>query len=142
YRGPRAVGHVVRTSLRRHYPDQVRRSAATSRPLSPVRRAPVTSILAHDESIAEDASDSVQQQLEQRLLCVKPVLGLVPDGRTLAVEQAFRYLLAGMRGQAVQNDRVLAGLGNQRLVDSVGSKVGAAALGLVLVPHADPDVRV
>jgi hypothetical protein len=32
---------VTPTFLRRHYPDQVLRSAATSRPLSPVRRAPV-----------------------------------------------------------------------------------------------------
>ena len=51
-------------------------------------------------------------------------------------------LLAGVGGQAVHDDRSLRGEREQLLVELVGREVGAAALGVVLVAHADPDVGV
>src|SRR5438874_12094747 len=45
---------------------------------------------------------SAEQELQQRLLRVQPVLGLVPDRRALAVQDPGADLLAGMGRQAVQ----------------------------------------
>src|SRR6476620_2081384 len=83
-----------------------------------------------------------EQHLQQRLLRVQPVLGLVPDGGVLAVEDVGGDLLAGVRGQAVQDDGAVLGGGEQVGVELERGEVGAPAGGLLLVAHADPDVRI
>ncbi len=58
---------------------------------------------------AQDRSrDRLQEPLEQRLLRVPAVLGLVPDALARAVEHLGGDLLARVGGQAVQRDRVRA----------------------------------
>ena len=79
---------------------------------------------------------------EECLLGVQAVLRLVPDRRALAVEHVLGDLLARMRGQAVQHDGVVARLRQQVGVDAVGREQLAAAVGVVLVAHAHPDVGV
>ena len=66
------------------------------------------------------------EQLEQRLLRVPAVLGLVPDALALAVEHRRGDLLARVRGQAVQRERARRGAVEQRVVDPVGGERGAA----------------
>ena len=51
------------------------------------------------------SSTLAQQELEQRLLGVAAVLGLVPDALALAVEHLGGDLLAGVGREAVQRDR-------------------------------------
>ena len=81
------------------------------------------------------------QQLQQRLLGVQPVLGLVPDRGALAVERVRRDLLARVGGQAVQRDRARPRAVKQLIVQLVGRERRSLAVGL-LVAHADPDVGV
>src|SRR5438477_12596480 len=57
---------------------------------------------------------SAEQELQQRLLRVQPVLGLIPDRRALAVQDPGADLLAGMGRQAVQRNGVVARLLEQR----------------------------
>ena len=71
--------------------------------------------------------ESAEQKLQQRLLGVQAVLGLVPHGRALAVQELRGDLLAGVGGQAVEDDRVLARPGEQRLVEAVGREQRAAS---------------
>ena len=66
------------------------------------------------------------EQLEQRLLRVAAVLGLVPDALALAVEDLLGDLLARVRGQAVQRDRARRGAVEQRVVEPVGRERLAA----------------
>jgi len=73
---------------------------------------------------------------------MEAVLRLVPDGGALAVEHVGRDLLTRVGGQAVQHDRAVLGGGKQVGVDPERRQVGAAAIGLGLVAHADPDVGV
>ena len=73
---------------------------------------------------------------------METILGLVPDGRALAVEDLGGDLLPRMGGQAVQDDRAVIGRRQQVGVDSKGGEVCAATFRLGLVPHADPDVGV
>ena len=49
-----------------------------------------------------------QQELEQRLLGVEAVLGLVPDGGAVAVEDALGDLLSRVGRQAVKDDSASA----------------------------------
>ena len=44
------------------------------------------------------SATGAEQQLEQRLLGVQPVLGLIPDRRPLPVKRPFGDLLARVRG--------------------------------------------
>ena len=53
-----------------------------------------------------DAVLRAEQPHEQRLLHVKPVLGLIPHARARALERGVVDLLAAVRGQAVQDDRL------------------------------------
>ncbi len=73
---------------------------------------------------------------------MQPVLGLVPDGGPRAVENVGCDLLTGVRRQAVQDDRIVGGRAEQVGVDPERRQVGAAAFGLLLVAHTDPDVGV
>ena len=52
---------------------------------------------------------TLHQLAQQRLLRVEAVLGLVPDRRALAVEHLGGDLLAGVGGQAVEDDRAVLG---------------------------------
>ncbi len=61
------------------------------------------------------SSTPCDEQLEQRLLGVEPVLGLVPDRRPFAIEDACGDLLARVRRKAVERDRPL-GPERQQLV--------------------------
>ena len=81
-------------------------------------------------------------QLEQRLLRMAAVLGLVPDPLAVAVEHLGRDLLARMRGEAVQRERARRRAVEQRVVDAVGRERRAARAGGRLVAHADPHVGV
>src|SRR3954454_8390001 len=66
-----------------------------------------------------DRPRRTDEQLEQRLLGVTAVLGLVPDALALPVEHGLGDLLARVRGQAVQRDRVPGGALEQRVVEAV-----------------------
>src|SRR4051812_17078594 len=83
------------------------------------------------------------QKLQQRLLCVKPVLGLIPDRGTLAIEDFGGDLLARVRRQAVECDRLVACVPEQCIVEPVRrqQRPPAVRCGLV-VAHADPHVGV
>src|ERR1700754_2971079 len=75
---------------------------------------------------APATASAVHEPLEQRLLRVAAVLGLLPDALPVAVEDLGGDLLARMRGQAVQGDRVGRGLVEQRVVELVGRERGTA----------------
>src|SRR5207248_10651721 len=53
---------------------------------------------------------SAEEELQQRLLRVKAILGLIPDRGALAVEHVGADLLARVGGQAVERDGVVARL--------------------------------
>src|SRR5918994_3678510 len=80
--------------------------------------------------------------LEEALLGVQAVLRLIPNGRARAIEHVLADLLAWMCGKAVEHDGVVASLRQQRGVYPVGREQRTAPLGVRLVPHAHPDVRV
>src|SRR4051794_33765683 len=89
-----------------------------------------------------DCSSSTDEQLDERLLGVAAVLGLLPDALALAVEHGLRDLLTGVGGQAVQRDRARGGAVEQRVVETVGRERLAALRGRrVVIAHRDPDVR-
>src|SRR5437764_6086076 len=56
---------------------------------------------------------SAEEELQQRLLRVKAILGLIPDRGALAVEHVGADLLARVGGQAVERDGVVARLREQ-----------------------------
>src|SRR4051794_14851308 len=58
------------------------------------------------------------KQLQQCLLRVTAIFGLIPDALAGPVQQLLRDLLAGMSRQAVQNDRARRGQLEQLGVDS------------------------
>ncbi len=58
-----------------------------------------------------------------------------------AVEDVGGDLLARVRGQAVEDDRVGIGLGEQRLVDRPAVERRQALAPLCFLAHARPDVR-
>ena len=58
---------------------------------------------------------------------MQPVLGLVEDGRLRAVHDLLGDLLAVVRGQAVQDERLLAGLAHELGVDAVARRGRAGA---------------
>ena len=72
-----------------------------------------------------------RQQLQQRLLRVAAVLGLIPDALARAVQHLGGDLLAGVRGQVVHRERARRGGVEQRVVDAVvgqrGAPLGAVA---------------
>ena len=71
---------------------------------------------------------------------MQPVLGLVPDRRARPVEHVGGDLLAGVRGQAVEDDRVGVGVREELLVQGVRREVFEALRALVLLAHARPRV--
>src|SRR5512133_1682596 len=71
----------------------------------------------------------------QRLLGVQPVLRLIPHGRLRSVEDLLCDLLAVMGGEAVQDDRVVAGIFDQFRVDAEIGEVVQPPLSLVLLSH-------
>src|SRR5215218_767865 len=54
-----------------------------------------------------------EEHLQQRLLRMQAVLGLVPDGGLLAVEDLGGDLFAGVGGEAVEDDRTVLGGGEE-----------------------------
>src|SRR5689334_20315940 len=58
-----------------------------------------------------------------RLLRVQAVLGLVPHSRLRPVQDLLGDLLAPMRGQAVEDDGVVAGHAQQLVVDAEAGQV-------------------
>lgn len=89
-----------------------------------------------------DETRSVDHEREQRLLCVEPVLGLIPDRRLLPVQHLRRDFLAVVGGKAVEDDR-LPSCGAKKVgIDPVAGEINAAACVLAFVPHARPDVGV
>src|SRR5258708_26688534 len=61
---------------------------------------------------------------QNRLLSVDAVLGLVPDQRARAIDDAGRHLLAAMRRQALQKHRVVPLRLLQRFAHRVGREPG------------------
>src|SRR5919109_3600343 len=82
------------------------------------------------------------EQLEQRLLRVAAVLGLVPDALARAIEDRRRDLLLGVRGQVMHGKGAGGRAIEQLVVDAVAVQRLAALCGAVLVAHAHPHVRV
>ena len=83
------------------------------------------------------------QELQQRLLRVPAILGLVPDPLPVAVEDRSGDLLPGVRGEAVQREGAGSGLVEQLVGDRErGERLTAGGRGGLVVAHADPDVGV
>src|SRR3712207_3098714 len=78
----------------------------------------------------------------ERLLGVQAVLRLIPRRRPRSVEDVLGDLLAVVRGEAVHDDAALRGEPEGALVDSVRLEVLDAAVPLLVLAHARPDVRV
>src|SRR6185437_16996299 len=75
------------------------------------------------------------KKLEQRLLRVPAVLGLVPDALAGAVEDIRRDLLARVSRQVVQREGAGRGGVEQRVVDAVALQRRAPLGGGLLVAH-------
>ena len=73
---------------------------------------------------------------------MQPVLGLVEDRRLRAVDDLLGDLLAVVRRQAVQDERLLPGLAHEIRVDAVAGEVAPPPLVLGLLAHRRPDVGV
>ena len=71
---------------------------------------------------------------------VQPVLGLLPRERARSVEHVAGDLLAAVRRQAVQHDRVGRGAARAARRRCSSRRTRAAARRLVLLPHRRPDV--
>src|SRR5512138_1280803 len=83
-----------------------------------------------------------QQQLEERLLRVQPVLGLVEHRRLRPLDDGVGNLLAAVGRQAVEDDRVRPRAAHEPLVHDEALEAAAALLDLRLLPHARPHVGV
>ena len=81
-----------------------------------------------------------QEELEQRLLRVQPVLGLLPHHALRAVDHLRGDLLAAVRRQAVHEQRVLLRRLHHLGVDHPVLEVALARLVLRLEAHRGPDV--
>ena len=66
------------------------------------------------------------EQLEQRLLRVAAVLGLLPDALALAIQDLGRDLLAGMGGKVVHRERPGRRRVEQGVVEAIAVERGAA----------------
>ena len=77
--------------------------------------------------------------LQNGLLGVEPVLGLVEHHRARPVDDLVRHLLAAMRRQAVEEQGTLGGTRHQRRVDAIGLEQPAARRRVVL-PHRHPGI--
>src|SRR5579862_6597229 len=77
-----------------------------------------------DQEFAPRLTD---EELEQRLLDVAAVLGLVPDPLVGSVENLGRDLLARVSGQAVQGDGVRRGQRHQLLIHAIRRERHAAS---------------
>merc|ERR1719199_1202898 len=118
---------MMRTLRRNAYKDHTLQRGA-----SRVRRAPPASGPRRVEAPDHDG-----------VLRVHAVLGLAEDVRLRRFHHAVGHLLVALRGQAVQEDRLLlAGRGQQRLVDLERLEDLRAGRRLVLLAHARPHVRV
>jgi hypothetical protein len=84
----------------------------------------------------------LDEEEEEGLLGVEAVLGLVEDGGAGAVEEGGGDLLVADGGEAVHDDGLGEGEGEEVLVDLEAGEGGAAGLGLGLVAHGDPGVGV
>jgi len=84
--------------------------------LSPVRRAPVLPILDRRSS---------HEELEQRLLAVEPVLGLIEDDRRVGLEHFSGHFLAAMGRETVHEERAGLGERHQLIVDLEGGEDAA-----------------
>ena len=72
---------------------------------------------------------------------MQPVLRLVPHHRLGPIDNRVGDLLAAVGRKAVQEERIRGGPRHQGVVDLEGGEEGAAALLLLLLTHAGPDVR-
>src|SRR5262249_3218583 len=84
---------------------------------------------------------TAEQELQQRLLGVTAILGLVPDPLARAVQDVWGDLLAWVGREAVQRDRAGCGLVQQGIVEAIRSeRLAAVGRRLRIVVHAHPDV--
>src|SRR5438045_7997660 len=73
---------------------------------------------------------------------MEAVFGLVEHDGVWAVDDAGRDFLAAMGGQAVHDDGVGLGGGQELVVNLVGQQAGFALGGLGFLAHGGPDVGV
>src|SRR5262249_13483116 len=83
--------------------------------------------------------DPPQQPLQQGLLGVHAVAGLLEGDALLAVEHLAGHLLAAVRRQAVHEAGLRRSLGHQRRVDLEALERLDTLLVLGLLAHARPD---
>src|SRR3990167_6295447 len=83
-----------------------------------------------------------QEAQDDALLGVQPVLRLVQDDAPGPVQDRVRDLLPAMRRQTVHDEGLPAREPEQRLVDLVALECLLPPLALLLLPHADPHIRV
>src|SRR5439155_22230384 len=79
---------------------------------------------------------------QQSLLRVQAIFGLVEDGGLRAVDDLLGDLLAVVRRQAVEDERLLTGCAQETGVDPVTGEIPGATLLLSLMAHRRPNVRV
>ena len=67
------------------------------------------------------------------------IFGLVPHSRLRPVDHCIDHLVATMRGQTMQEDRVALGARHQSLVDLIGSHRRDLVMRMIL-PHRHPGI--
>src|SRR5215208_7116731 len=77
-----------------------------------------------------------------RLLGVQPVFGLIEDAALRTVYNPGCYLFATVGGETMQENGVRCGDAHQLLVYLIGGELPLALLGLGLLSHAGPHVRI
>src|ERR1700712_5461035 len=85
------------------------------------------------------SSDRAQAPRENGLLRMKAVFRLIEYNGLRAVDHLIRHLLAAMGGQAMHEQRVLAGLCHQSRVDLIGLE-DVVTTGPLLLIHGNPGI--
>ena len=82
------------------------------------------------------------QPVQNRLLGVQAVFGLGKDSVGVGFEGGLVNFLAAVGGEAVHDEGVLIGEGNEGFVDLITGKIPLALGGFLFHTHGDPDVGV
>src|SRR5580704_12074333 len=99
----------------------------------------------HDSSLRRRSSlqnFGTYQPDHHRLLRMQPVLGLIEHDRARSVEHVIGDFLAAMCRQAMHDERALARILHQRVVDLESLEVAPALRSLFLAAHRGPGVGV
>ena len=73
---------------------------------------------------------------------MQAVFRLIEHDGTRRLHHLVGHFRAAMRGKTVEKHGVRRGVGHQRVIHLVRREYRGARIGLALLPHAGPDVRV